>query len=138
MTGSDLVEFTVWAPERSRVQVVVNESAYELTRSTGGWWRTDVQDAAAGDDYAYLLDEDEIALPDPRSRRQPQGVHGPSRLYDHAAFSWTDQDWTGRALPGSVLYELHIGTFTPAGTFDSAVERLDHLVELGIDLVEVM
>ena len=132
------MEFTVWAPERSRVQVVVNESAYDLTRSAGGWWRTDVQDAAAGDDYAFRLDDDDTALPDPRSRRQSHGVHGPSQLYDHAVFEWTDHGWTGRALPGSVLYELHIGTFTPEGTFDSAVERLDHLVDLGVDLVEVM
>jgi 1,4-alpha-glucan branching enzyme len=65
-------------------------------------------------------------------------VHAVSRVYDHDTFEWTDQAWTGRALPGSVLYELHIGTFTPGGTFDSAIERLDHLVELGIDLVEVM
>ena len=65
-------------------------------------------------------------------------MFGPSRSYDHTAFRWTDQAWTGRALPGTVLYELHIGTFTPAGTFDAAIERLDYLADLGIDLVEVM
>lgn len=128
----------MWAPERSRVQVLVNESAYDLIRIADGWWHAEVQDAAAGTDYAFRLDDDDLALPDPRSRRQPDGVHGPTRSYDHSAFQWTDHAWTGRALPGSVLYELHIGTFTPAGTFDSAIERLDHLVELGVDLVEVM
>ena len=59
-------------------------------------------------------------------------MHGPSRSYDHSAFAWTDAGWTGRPLPGGVVYELHIGTFTPEGTFDAAIERLDHLVELGI------
>jgi len=91
----------------------------------------------AGEDYGWLVDGDG-PFPDPRSPRQPNGVHGLSRAYDHDAFGWTDAAWRGRALPGSVTYELHIGTFTPAGTFDAAIERLDHLVELGVDLVEVM
>jgi maltooligosyltrehalose trehalohydrolase len=103
----------------------------------GGWWRAEV-DAGPGTAYAFLLDDDETPLPDPRSRWQPGGVHAASRVYDDAAHPWADGGWTGRQLPGSVLYELHIGTFTPGGTFDSAVERLDHLVELGIDLVEVL
>ena len=94
--------------------------------------------AGPGSDYAFLLDDDPTPLPDPRSPRQPNGVHGPSRVYRPQAFAWTDHAWTGRALPGSVLYELHIGTFTEAGTFDAAIERLDHLVELGVDLVEVL
>jgi maltooligosyltrehalose trehalohydrolase len=118
--------------------VRVDGIEYDMTSGDGGWWRADV----SGTDYAFLLGDDdkpdEKALPDPRSLRQPDGVHGPSRVYDHGAFAWTDHAWTGRALPGSVLYELHIGTFTPGGTFDSAIEKLDHLVELGISLVEVM
>jgi maltooligosyltrehalose trehalohydrolase len=65
-------------------------------------------------------------------------VHGPSRVYDHAAFAWSDHAWTGRQLPGAVLYEMHVGTFTPQGTFDAAIERLDHLVDLGVDLVELL
>ena len=65
-------------------------------------------------------------------------MHGPSRVYDHSAFAWTDGAWTGRQLPGAVLYELHVGTFTPEGTFDAAIERLDHLVDLGVDLVELL
>ncbi|PPK64035.1 malto-oligosyltrehalose trehalohydrolase [Actinokineospora auranticolor] len=129
--------FRVWAPERSRVRVEVGGARHELARDSRGWWRTDIT-AAPGDDYAFLVDEDEKPLPDPRSRWQPSGVHGPSRRYDHGAFQWTDAGWRGRALPGSVLYELHIGTFTPEGTFDSAITRLDHLVALGIDLVEVL
>ena len=132
------VDFTVWAPERQRVRVVVNGAEQEMTPTTSGWWRTDVAGAGVGSDYAFRLDDEDTALPDPRSRWQPDGVHAPSRVYDHHTFEWSDQHWTGRAVPGSVLYELHIGTFTPAGSFDSAIERLDHLVKLGVDLVEVM
>ncbi|HEU0089291.1 MAG TPA: malto-oligosyltrehalose trehalohydrolase [Pseudonocardiaceae bacterium] len=132
------MDFTVWAPGRRRARVVVHGTEHEMTPTVGGWWSAAVPGAAAGSDYMFLLDAEATALPDPRSRWQPDGVHGPSRVYDHGAFGWTDQGWTGRALPGSVLYELHIGTFTPDGTFESAIERLDHLVELGIDLVEVM
>jgi maltooligosyltrehalose trehalohydrolase len=133
-----LMEFRVWAPQRQRVRVAVNGAEHEMTTTAGGWWCTDVAGAAAGTDYAFLLDEEDPPLPDPRSRWQPNGVHAASRIYDHSAFEWTDQRWTGRALAGSVLYELHIGTFTPDGTFDSAIERLGYLAELGIDLVDVM
>jgi maltooligosyltrehalose trehalohydrolase len=132
------MDFMVWAPLRDRVQVMVNGAKHEMAQTSGGWWCAAVPDAEPGSDYAFRLDEDDTPLPDPRSRWQPNGVHAASRLYDHDAFEWTDQRWTGRALPGSVLYELHIGTFTPDGTFDSAIDRLDHLVELGVDLVEVM
>jgi maltooligosyltrehalose trehalohydrolase len=132
------MEFTVWAPQRQRVRVVVDGAEHEMTRTTCGWWGVQVVGAGPGSDYAFRLDEEGTPLPDPRSRWQPHGVHAASRVYDHSAFTWTDQCWTGRALAGSVLYELHIGTFTPKGTFDSAIERLGHLVELGVDLVEVM
>ncbi len=129
----------MWAPERARVRVVVDGELHEMARDAAGWWRATLPAAVgAGSDYAFLLDDESTPLPDPRSRWQPGGVHAASRVYDHGAFEWSDQAWTGRALPGSVLYELHIGTFTSGGTFDSAIERLDHLVELGIDLAEVM
>ncbi|SMD23854.1 malto-oligosyltrehalose trehalohydrolase [Kibdelosporangium aridum] len=126
--------FSVWAPGKSRVRVRVDGEFHPMTEESGGWWHADVP----GTNYSFFVDDDETPLPDPRSLRQPEGVFGPSQVYDHSAFAWTDQAWTGRALPGSVLYELHIGTFTPEGTFDSAIGRLDHLVDLGIDLVEVM
>ncbi|MGW0505413.1 malto-oligosyltrehalose trehalohydrolase [Micromonospora sp. NPDC003241] len=132
-----MTEFTVWAPEASRVRLRLPGAAdHEMRASRGGWWRVEVPDA--GDDYAFLLDDDDRALPDPRSRWQPAGVHGPSRRYDHAAFDWTDTAWTGRQLPGSVLYELHVGTFTPEGTFDAAIGKLDHLVDLGVDMIELL
>lgn len=139
-----MTEFTVWAPEASRVRLRLvggdpgTTVDHEMVAGTDGWWSVDVPDAGPGTDYAYLLDDRDLALPDPRSAWQPDGVHGPSRVYDHSAYAWHDQHWTGRQLPGGVLYELHVGTFTPEGTFDSAIDRLDHLVELGVDLIELL
>ncbi|MEV4638855.1 malto-oligosyltrehalose trehalohydrolase [Actinoplanes sp. NPDC049548] len=129
--------FEVWVPEKT-VKLRIDGSDRDMDRGDDGWWRLDVPEAGAGTDYSYVLPDHDSPLPDPRSRWQPEGVHGPSRVYDHAAFSWTDGAWTGRQLPGSVLYELHVGTFTPEGTFDAAIERLDHLVDLGVDLVELL
>ncbi len=127
-------EFSVWAPDRERVRLIVDDTSYTMRKVGDGWWYAE----AEGTDYGFLLDDDETPLPDPRSAWQPNGVHGLSRRYDHNAFRWTDAGWTGRALPGSVIYELHVGTFTEHGTFAAAIERLDHLVELGIDLVELL
>ena len=129
--------FEVWVPEK-QVALRVNGVARQMQRGDDGWWRLDVPEAGPGTDYAYTLVDHDGELPDPRSMWQPEGVHGPSRVYDHSAFPWSDGAWTGRQLPGSVLYEMHVGTFTPEGTFDAAIERLDHLVDLGIDLVELL
>ncbi|OLL77308.1 Malto-oligosyltrehalose trehalohydrolase [Pseudonocardia sp. Ae263_Ps1] len=120
------------------MSVLVGDDRIALDPAPGGWWRTELPDHGHGTDYAFLLDDDPAPLPDPRSRWQPGGVHERSRVYDHDSFWWTDDTWTGRTLAGSVLYECHIGTFTDAGTFDAAIGRLDHLVSLGIDLVEVL
>lgn len=128
--------FRVWAPVARRVSVWVDGDEHEMTAAGGGWWESTVDNAGAGSRYAFIVDGGD-RLPDPRSSHQPDGVHRESAVYHHD-FGWTDQDWTGRALPGSVIYELHIGAFTPAGTLDAAIERLDHLVELGVDLVELM
>ncbi|MEV4813775.1 malto-oligosyltrehalose trehalohydrolase [Micromonospora avicenniae] len=134
-----MTEFTVWAPEAARVRLrLFGGTDHEMHAGADGWWRVEVPGAGPGTDYAFLLDDDDFALPDPRSPWQPDGVHGPSRVYSHDAFAWTDGSWTGRQLPGSVLYELHVGTFTPEGTFESAIERLDHLVALGVDLIELL
>ncbi|MBV9830214.1 MAG: malto-oligosyltrehalose trehalohydrolase, partial [Marmoricola sp.] len=130
--------FEVWAPIPSRVRLSVAGEVVEMTRGDDGWW-TPAGDVPSGEvDYGYLLDDDPTPRPDPRSRRQPHGVHELSRTFDAEAFAWTDDAWTGRELPGAVVYELHLGTFTPDGTLDSAIERLDHLVDLGVDLVELM
>ena len=128
------MRFSVWAPSAERVRVQVDAGVHEMTAVDGGWWHAD----ADGINYAFLIDDDERPLPDPRSRWQPHGVHELSRVYDHAEFAWTDDAWTGRRLPGGVVYELHVGTFTEGGTFDAAIERLDHLVDLGITHVELL
>jgi maltooligosyltrehalose trehalohydrolase len=130
-------EFAVWAPKPETVRLDVDGSTYPMTPGRDGWWRTAV-DAAPDARYGYLLNDDSTVLPDPRSPRQPGGVHERSQLWEPTAQVWTDDDWTGRSVQGAVIYELHIGTFTPAGTFDSAIEKLDRLVDLGVDFVEVM
>src|SRR6478735_7354405 len=118
-----------------------------MERDDEGWWcpaeplPDGVGPGAEGVgefDYGFLLDDSDTVLPDPRSRRQPDGVHGWSRTFDADEFVWSDQMWTGRQLGGGIIYELHVGTFTPEGTLTAAIDRLDHLVELGIDFVELM
>ena len=130
-------EFAVWAPRPERVRLDVDGTLHPMTRSDDGWWRADV-DAAPDARYGFVLDDDPKVLPDPRSPRQPDGVHERSQLWQPAADAWTDADWQGRSIEGAVIYELHIGTFTPAGTFDSAIDKLDYLVDLGVDFVELM
>ncbi|WOP19008.1 malto-oligosyltrehalose trehalohydrolase [Raineyella sp. LH-20] len=113
----------------------------EMIRADDDWWDpvTAVPLPADGElDYGYLLDDDPTPRPDPRTMRQPYGVHDVSRTYDPASFPWTDDAWTGRQLAGSIIYELHIGTFTPEGTLVAAIDRLDHLVDLGVDTVELL
>ncbi|MDA0640139.1 malto-oligosyltrehalose trehalohydrolase [Nonomuraea ferruginea] len=129
--------FDVWAPNATAVEVLVLGERRGMSAGTDGWWSLDVPDAVHGTSYAYVIDGDG-PYPDPRSRRQPEGVFGPSAVYDHARYTWSDHDWKGRDLRGGVIYELHIGTFTPEGTFQAAAGRLDHLVELCVDFVEIM
>jgi maltooligosyltrehalose trehalohydrolase len=108
------------------------------TSAEAGWWRSAELSIPDSDvDYGYLIDGDG-PFPDPRSLRQPHGVHELSRVYDPNAFGWTDHAWTGRQLAGAVVYELHIGTFTKEGTLDAAAGRLNHLVSLGVDFVEIL
>jgi maltooligosyltrehalose trehalohydrolase len=130
--------FDVWAPRPHQVRLSVGDDVVPMERGVDDWW-TPAGPVPDGEvDYGYLLDDSGGVLPDPRSRRQPHGVHERSRTFDARLFGWTDQRWTGRQLAGSVIYELHVGTFTPEGTLDAAVERPGHLVELGVDLVELM
>ncbi len=132
-------EFTVWAPNAKKVQVQAGEDFYPMTGPNDrGYWNAKVEPAAYGMDYALLLDDDTTASPDPRSAWQPHGVHGPSRLYDQSAFAWDDARWQGPPLTGAVIYELHIGTFTPEGTFEAAIAKLDYLVDLGVTHIEIM
>jgi malto-oligosyltrehalose trehalohydrolase len=137
-----MTTFSVWAPAATRVEVEVAGQRHPMAPDAAppaatGWWSAEVADVAAGTDYGFRLDDGDL-LADPRSPRQPSGVDGPSRTYDQSAFEWTDRSWRGGPLPGSVIYELHVGTFTAEGTFDAAIGRLDHLRQLGVNTVELM
>lgn len=129
--------FKVWAPKTEELAIRIGDEVKPMCRSEGGWWFADVQDAGAGTDY-WFVDGDGFRMPDPRSAWQPQGINGPSRVVDHSAFAWTDGKWQAQPLSSAIIYELHIGTFTPRGTFKSAIEKLDYLVDLGITHVELM
>ncbi|WP_460021867.1 malto-oligosyltrehalose trehalohydrolase [Kineosporia succinea] len=109
----------------------------EPTPDTDGWWHVSVAEAGHGTDYAFALDGGDLR-PDPRSPWQPEGVHGPSRVFDASLHPWSDGSWSGVDARGAVFYELHIGTFTPEGTLDAAIARLGHLVELGVQMVELL
>jgi maltooligosyltrehalose trehalohydrolase len=129
--------FTVWAPERSRVDLVADGRKIAMAPGDRGWWEVADLGAGAGTRYGFSLDGGEVR-PDPRSASQPDGVLGLSEVVDHGAHVWTDAGWKGVTLEGAVLYELHAGTFTPTGTFDGIIERLPHLAALGIDAIELM
>ncbi|HKB31251.1 MAG TPA: malto-oligosyltrehalose trehalohydrolase [Streptosporangiaceae bacterium] len=134
-----MTAFRVWAPAAGQVDVEVAGQRHRMSPASDapGWWQAVVPGATAGADYAFRLDGGD-PLPDPRSLRQPFGINGVSRVYDHSAFRWADRGWRGGPLHGSVIYELHVGTFTPEGTLDAAIGRLDHLRDLGVDIVELM
>ena len=136
--AAEVTVFGVWAPAAERVELEAAGGRRPMAPAAGqGWWQAELPAAGHDVDYAFRLDGGE-PLPDPRSPRQPFGSQGVSRTYDHSAFRWTDRGWRGGPLHGSVIYELHIGTFTPEGTFDAAARRLDHLRDLGVDTVELM
>jgi maltooligosyltrehalose trehalohydrolase len=128
--------FEVWAPLPTTVTLLLDGQRHPMTAVGDGWWAA--PEGLVGQDYGYLLDQDDHPIPDPRSRRQPVSVHELSRTFDPQAFDWTDAGWKGRQLAGGFIYELHLGTFTPDGTLDSAIAKLDHLVSLGVDFVEVL
>ena len=135
------VRFSVWAPTAKRVAVRVTtdgrERDHALARGDDGVWSGLVGSAGAGSDYRYVLDG-ERALPDPVSRHQPEGPHGPSRVVDPGAFEWTDDEWRGVPLAEYAIYEMHVGTFSDEGTFDGAIRHLPELAELGVTAIEVM
>jgi maltooligosyltrehalose trehalohydrolase len=128
----------VWAPDAREVEIETASGRVHMEQiRPEGWWQATSTPLHHGDEYAFRVD-DGPARPDPRSRWQPHGVHGASRVYDHGRFEWHDGGWRGVTLAGALLYELHVGTFTPEGTFDAAIQRLDHLAELGVDAVELL
>jgi maltooligosyltrehalose trehalohydrolase len=129
-------EFEVWAPDAQRVDLYTQERTLPMAPSPDGWWRCRIE-ACHGARYGYSVDGGP-ARPDPRSPSQPEGIDGLSEWIDHTTFPWSDTAWRGIPLAGSIIYELHVGTFTSAGTFDAIIERLSHLVALGIDAVELL
>jgi maltooligosyltrehalose trehalohydrolase len=142
------VHFRVWAPQRQRVEVVLEggpryssegePAVFALEPEGTGYFSGLVAAASAGTLYRYRLGGEAALYPDPASRFQPQGPHGPSQVIDPGAFPWQDQDWRGVPLEGQVLYELHVGTFTPAGTWEAASEELPALAALGVTVLEMM
>ena len=131
----------VWAPAADEIQLVVlrdrRESRHALRREADGYHSGYVSSLAAGDRYWFALSGSTLR-PDPCSRYQPEGPHGPSLLIDPTAFRWTDQNWRGLTPRGQVLYELHVGTFTPEGTWRAAMDHLPQLADLGITAIEMM
>lgn len=129
--------FRVWAPKAQTVEVdVCGTRRVPLEPAESGYFEVELDGVPPGTAYSYRLDGGE-RRPDPASRYQPDGVHGPSVVVDHR-FEWTDAAWAGIALPEHILYELHVGTFTPEGTFDAVIPHLDRLVDLGVTAVELM
>jgi maltooligosyltrehalose trehalohydrolase len=127
--------FRVWAPRARRVEVVVEGARRDMAGGERGWW--EAEGAEPGARYGFSIDGGEVR-PDPRSASQPDGVLGLSEVVDHRAFEWNDAAWRGTPLAGTVMYELHAGTFAGEGTFGSAAAKLGHLVELGVTAVELM
>jgi maltooligosyltrehalose trehalohydrolase len=138
--GGERCLFSVWAPFAGDVRVRVvhpTQRILPMHRDPDGYWKVEAEGLPPGTRYYFLL-EGEKQRPDPASAYQPEGVHGPSEIVDHAAFEWGDANWRMHALGEVVLYELHVGVFTPEGTFDAAASRLDDLLELGVNTLQIM
>ena len=130
--------FEVWAPRAGTMEVKVGNNKFPMERKSRGYWSAAVEEAGPGTDYGFVMDSLEPPLPDPRTQWQPHGVHGESRVVDHAAFAWSDSGWQAPPLSSALIYELHVGTFTPEGTLKAAESRLDHLKDLGVTHIELM
>ena len=143
--GADFADgvahFRLWAPGAKQVALELTHGASRhpqpLTAEAGGWYSATVAHLAAGARYRYRID-DRIDVPDPASRSNPDDIHAASALVDPHAFEWPDDGWRGRPWEEAVIYELHVGTFTPEGTFNAAIERFDYLVRLGVTAIELM
>jgi len=138
--GNRRCEFTVWAPLKKEVQVEILSNPGRITAlhpDEEGYWRAECEGVSHGDHYLFKLGEGK-SLPDPASHFQPQGVHGPSQVIDHHLFTWSDEAWRGIPLSEMIMYELHVGTFTPEGTLDAIIPRLGDLQNLGINTIELM
>jgi maltooligosyltrehalose trehalohydrolase len=138
-SSDDKYEFMVWAPFSKKVELKIlsgNKETLSMQKDTSGCWKIITDDISPGDLYLFRLDNKE--RPDPASYFQPQGVHGPSQIVDHQLFHWNDSEWRGLSLSDMIMYELHVGTFTPEGNFDAIISRLDELRDLGVNAIEIM
>ena len=133
------VRFRIWAPDARAVSLKLYDPprVMPMLPVGRGWYEIEAEGARAGNRYRFVLD-DGTEVPDPASRFQPEGIDGSSEVIDPRAYHWHDAGWRGRPWEETILYELHVGTFTPQGTYLAAIERLDHLVELGITAIELM
>jgi malto-oligosyltrehalose trehalohydrolase/4-alpha-glucanotransferase len=131
------VRFRLWTPQHRKVAVEFDGKEMAMEPVGAGWHELVAGGAQAGTRYRYIL-PDGLRVPDPASRYQPEDVHGPSEVVDAAAHPWRDADWIGRPWQEAVVYELHVGTFTPEGTFRAAIGKLDHLAALGVTAIEIM
>lgn len=131
------MEFRVWAPRPSRVELVTDSERRSMTRDEAGWWSIKLEGVHDGFRYGFSLDGGD-PRPDPRAPRLPDGVHALGATWDPSRFAWSDAGFRAAPLGSGLIYELHVGTFTPEGTFDGAIERLSDLVELGVTHVELM
>ena len=133
------VRFRLWAPSHDQILVELGAGSKRIVmqRMADGWHELATQEATAGTHYRFIL-PDGLRVPDPASRCQPSDVHGASMVVDPASHAWNDASWRGRPWEEAVVYELHLGTFTPEGTFRAAIGRLDHLVALGVTAIQLM
>jgi maltooligosyltrehalose trehalohydrolase len=132
------VSYRLWAPNQTSIGIILDDRApQQMHKQPGGWHEFTDPMSQAGTLYRFQL-EDGTKVPDPASRYQPSDIHGPSEVVDPRGYRWNDDDWQGRPWEESVIYELHVGTFTAAGTFRAAIDRLDWLVELGVTAIELM
>ncbi|MFZ5676374.1 MAG: malto-oligosyltrehalose trehalohydrolase [Pseudomonadota bacterium] len=131
------VRFRTWSPSASRMSIRLADTVTPLTRQEGGWFELLASGVAPGSSYGFILG-DGTEIPDPASRAQRSGVHGSSLVVDPTAYAWNDGTWEGRAWEEAAIYELHVGTFTPEGTFRAVLAKLDHLAALGITALELM
>jgi maltooligosyltrehalose trehalohydrolase len=132
------VSFRVWAPSHPQVSLVIEGKDFALDRESNGYFSATIPNAAAGTRYRFRLGTSEKTYPDPASRFQPDGPHGDSVVIDPSAYRWQNPNWRGVSRKGLVVYEMHVGTFTPSGTFISAIDSLPRVVDLGVNLIEVM
>jgi maltooligosyltrehalose trehalohydrolase len=130
--------FEVWAPRARTMEVKFGNEKFAMAKTDRGWWSAEVAAAGPGSDYGFVIDGLEPPLPDPRTQWQPNGVHAESRVVDHSSFFWSDGGWQAPPLSSALIYELHLGTFTPEGTLKAAESHLDYLKDLGVTHVELM